>query len=171
MPVKVSISKRTAMYKVLIILGLLFSLPALAQNNLPDVKIKSLSGKEVSFDTIIEKGDTATVISFWATWCVPCITELETISDQLPAWRKHTPFKFVAISVDDARTSAKVRSFVRGKGWNFDFYNDPNNDLKRALNINDIPHILIIKKGSVIYQHTGYVPGNEDEVLAKLKSL
>lgn len=148
-----------------------FAMPCLAQNELPAAKIRTLAGTEVSFNTIAAAGDTATVVSFWATWCIPCITELETINDELPDLMKVVPLKFVAISIDDARTTAKVRSFAAGKGWDFIFYTDANNDLKRALNINDIPHILIIKKGQIVYQHTGYVPGNEEELYAKLKAL
>lgn len=159
------------MYKISIICCLLYSFPAIAQNNLPDIRVKASSGKEIIFNTIPAGGDTTTVVSFWATWCIPCVTELEIINDRLPAWKKSATFKFVAISLDDARTTAKVRSFVKGKGWDFDYFTDPNNDLKRALNINNIPYILIIKKGAVIYQHTGYIPGNEEELFAKIQGL
>ncbi|MEO7215924.1 TlpA disulfide reductase family protein [Mucilaginibacter sp.] len=159
------------MYKLLTVLIICFTLPCMAQSELPSVKIKALSGKEVAFNTLLAQGDTATIVSFWATWCLPCITELETINDDLPGLKKATPFKFLAISVDDARTTAKVRSFAAGKGWDFDFYTDANGDLKRALNINDIPYVMIIKKGIIVYQHTGYVPGNEEELYDKLKSL
>jgi cytochrome c biogenesis protein CcmG/thiol:disulfide interchange protein DsbE len=159
------------MYKLLALLMLGFTVPCMAQSELPSVKIKALSGKDIAFDTLLARGDTATVVSFWATWCLPCITELEAINDDLPALKKTMSFKIVAISVDDARTTAKVRSFAAGKGWDFDFYTDANGDLKRALNINDIPYVMIIKKGKVVYQHTGYVPGNEDELFDKLKSL
>ncbi len=155
----------------LLVLGLLtFAvIPALSQNTLPDVKIRNLDGKEVSFSSISSAKDTAIVISFWATWCVPCITEMETLNDQYSEKQKEIPFKILAVSIDDARTISKVKPFVRGRGWDFDFYTDSNHDLKRALNINDIPHILIIKNGSIVYQHTGYTPGNEEELYTKLK--
>jgi len=159
------------MYKILVVMCMCFVVPCRAQSKLPGVTIKTFSGKEVPFDTITANGDTATVVSFWATWCIPCVTELDIISDKLSSWEKDIPFKFIIISVDDARTSAKVRSFVAGRGWNFISYLDPNNDLKRALSINEIPSMLVIKKGSIVYQHNGYVPGNEDELLTKLKSL
>jgi peroxiredoxin len=110
-------------------------------------------------------------VSLWATWCIPCINELENIHEQYAERQKQTPFKIVAISIDDSRTSARVKSFVKGKGWTFDIYLDENSDLKRALNINDVPHVLIIKKGKIVYQHNGYVPGNEEELFEKLKSI
>jgi cytochrome c biogenesis protein CcmG, thiol:disulfide interchange protein DsbE len=152
----------------LVLLASSFSLAA--QNELPDVKIRELSGKEISFNTF-GNSDTAIIVSLWATWCIPCITELEAINDQYDERQKETPFKLIAISVDDTRTSSRVRSFVTGKGWEFPIYLDRNNDLKRALNIIDVPHTLIIKNGKIVYQHNGYVPGNEEELFAKLKSI
>ncbi len=147
------------------------SLSCFSQNELPDIKIKNLSGQEIAFSSISKNNDTAIIVSFWATWCVPCINELETISDQYHDRQKETPFKMIAISVDDTRTSSRVRAFVKGRGWDFDIYLDTNSDLKRALNINDVPHVLIIRNGKIIYQHNGYVPGNEEELFEKLKPI
>ena len=141
-----------------------------AQNSLPDTKIKSLAGNDVLFNSL-GNSDTAVIVSFWATWCIPCIQELNTIHDQYDERQKETPFRLVAISIDDSRTTQKVRPFVAGKGWPFEIYLDINSDLKRALNINDVPHILIIKNGKIVYQHNGYVNGNEEELFEKLKSL
>jgi len=159
------------MYRIFLILVFLFTLNVQAQSTLPAVKIRDFSGKDVLFDSTIAKGDTVTVVSFWATWCTPCITELDAINDQLPGWKKNAQFKFIALSVDDNRTIAMVRPLVKGKGWDFAFYTDANSQLKRALNVNDIPHTLIIKHGRIVYQHTGYISGDEDELFARLKSL
>ncbi|QNA44837.1 TlpA family protein disulfide reductase [Lacibacter sediminis] len=148
----------------IILLCLFYYTFGFAQTDLPQVKIKTLNGAEVGFAQLSANKDTALIVSFWATWCIPCITELETINDQLQERQLQTPFKLIAVSVDDTRSSARVPSFVKGRGWNFPIYLDTNSDLKRALNINDIPHILIIKNGKIIYQHTGYVPGNEEEL-------
>jgi thiol-disulfide isomerase/thioredoxin len=142
-----------------------------AQNSLPDTKIKSLQGNEVMFNSFGNTRDTAVIISFWATWCIPCIQELNTIHDQYEDRQKETPFRFIAISIDDARTMQKVKPFVAGKGWPYEIYLDVNSDLKRALNIIDVPHILIIKNGKIVYQHNGYVNGNEEELFEMLKKI
>lgn len=141
-----------------------------AQNVLPAVKIKTMTGDEILFDQAVNHGDTAVIVSFWATWCVPCIQELETISDQYEYRQKETPFKMMAISVDDSRTSGRVKAFVKGKGWPYLAYLDVNSDLKRSLNINDVPHVMIIKGGKIVYQHNGYIAGNEEELFENLKA-
>src|SRR5690349_8944816 len=96
----------------------------------PAAKIKDNAGKEISFSNLVaEKGDTAMIVCFWATWCIPCVTELNSINEYFNDRRITTPFKLLAISVDDERTVSKVKSFVKAKGWVFDVYLDANNDL------------------------------------------
>lgn len=153
------------------IVCVLISISALAQNDLPDTRIKSLAGTEFTFKAVCNTtNDTALIVSFWATWCIPCIQELEVISEQYSERQKETPFKLIAISVDDSRTTSRVKPFVKGRGWPFEIYLDVNSDLKRALNINDVPHVLIIKQGKIVYQHNGYVAGNEEVLFEKLKN-
>lgn len=142
------------------------------QENFPAVTIRSTSGKAVDFSELVAQSkDTVVVLSFWATWCVPCVTELDNISDLYNEWQQKLHFKFLAVSIDDSRTSQRVKPFVTGKGWPFDVYLDVNHDLKRALNVNDVPYVLVIKNNRVAYQHVGYVAGNEDELFEKIKAL
>lgn len=142
-----------------------------AQSGLPEVNIKDMKGNERSFAGLFEQlGDTPVIVSFWATWCGPCIKELEAINDNLEDWQKNTTFKLLAVSIDDSRTAGRVKPFVKGRGWTFDIFQDINNDLKRALNIPNVPHTLIIKNRKIIYQHDGYLPGNEEELIEKIRS-
>jgi cytochrome c biogenesis protein CcmG, thiol:disulfide interchange protein DsbE len=155
----------------LFILSCICCASAYGQSNLPTVKIKNMKGEEVAFNTLFNAdNDTAIIVSFWATWCGPCIKELEAIDENLEDWQKTVPVTIVAVSVDDARTSNRVKPFVKGRGWTFDIYQDVNNDLKRAFNIPNVPHTLVIKNGKIIFQHEGYVPGNEDEIIEKIKA-
>ena len=153
-----------------IITALIFTV-SFGQNDLPDVKLKTLTGDEIRFNTLGRNNDTILIVSLWATWCVPCIQELEAISEQYDDRQKETPFKLIAISIDDSRTAQRVKPFVKGRGWPFEIYLDINSDLKRALNINDVPHVFIIKNGKIVYQHNGYVAGNEEELFEKMKTL
>ena len=45
-------------------------------SEVPSVTIKGLSGENVDFSSVVKKGR-VTVVSFWATWCSPCIQELD----------------------------------------------------------------------------------------------
>jgi peroxiredoxin len=141
-----------------------------AQDNFTSVRLKTMSGKMVDFvDLIKEAKDTPVVVSFWATWCVPCLNELDNVNDEFEAWQADRPFKLYAVSVDDSRTVKRVKPFIQGKGWKFDVLMDVNSDLKRSLNITDVPHVMIIKNSSVVYRHTGYVVGEEENLRNEIK--
>jgi cytochrome c biogenesis protein CcmG, thiol:disulfide interchange protein DsbE len=161
------------MYKLLVFfLALGSCITVFSQNELPVVNIKTVTGQQKNFSEIVTaSSDTVLVVSMWANWCIPCLQELESISNQYEERQKEKPFKLIAVSIDDARTAKRVRSFAAGKGWQFDIYLDTNSDLKRALNVNDVPHLLIIKNGKIVHQQNGYVPGNEEELFEKIKSL
>jgi len=49
-----------------------------AQKSLPDVSIQELNGKKINIQDYADN-DKVTVLSFWATWCVPCKKELDNI--------------------------------------------------------------------------------------------
>lgn len=147
------------------------SFSASAQEKLPSIQIKDLLGNQIDASTISNDGKPM-VVSFWATWCKPCIRELNTISDEYIDWQDETGVKIVAVSIDDTRLSSKVRPFVTGQGWEYDVYLDENSELRRALNVNNIPHTFLLNgKGEVVWQHNGYIPGDEDhlyELITKL---
>ena len=145
---------------------------AFSQESLPSIKLKSISGKSVNLaDLAASTKDTAIVVSFWATWCIPCIVELEAINDTYSEKQAVKPFKFIGVSVDDSRTSQRVNPFIKGKGWQFDVLLDVNSELKRAINVTDVPHVVIIKNGKIVYRHTGYIAGEEDNLFEKIRTL
>lgn len=138
---------------------------------LPSVDLKTLDGKTINTKDIINDGKPI-IISLWATWCKPCVAELMAISDVYDEWVEETGVKMYAISIDDSKTSARVAPFVNGKGWEFVVLQDQNWDLKRALNIVDIPFLCILNgKGEIVWQHTSYAPGSENEVFEIVKKI
>ena len=140
-----------------------------AQKVLPKEFVKTLDNKTVSVQSFLDK---PLVISFWSTCCKPCISELSEIADVYDDWQDEVKFNFLAVSVDDARSVAKVKSLVNGKDWPFAVALDDNQAIKRALNVVAIPHIFVFnKKGDLVYEHQGYTPGSEDEVFEQLKKM
>ena len=82
-------------------------------------------------------------------------------------------FKVVAVSTDDSRSSAKVKPMVGGRGWtDFTILLDENSDLKRAMNVQTQPTVFVLDKdGNVVYTHTGYTPGSEEELFDQILKL
>ena len=159
------------------IITALFAIAAMvsvcAQNaKFPDnINIKTLDGQTVT-TSVIQNDGRPIIISFWATWCKPCNLELNTMKDVYPEWQEETGVKIVATSIDDARSTNRVKPHAEGKKWPYEIYLDPNQDLKRAMNVGDIPHTFIINgKGEIVYQHTSYVEGDEEDLIEKVREL
>tara|TARA_B100001094_G_C18132853_1_gene773280 strand:- start:385 stop:885 length:501 start_codon:yes stop_codon:yes gene_type:complete len=148
--------------KLLIVLFLITTQNTYSQNNIPSVNIKTLDGKPVNSRSIYNKNG-LTVYSFWATWCVPCINELDDIHKEIEKWNEAN-VKIVAISTDDSRTKRRIRPLISGKKWGFKILLDENQDLKRALNINGIPHTIVTNGNKIIYRRIGYKPGEENDL-------
>ena len=80
--------------------------------------------------------------------------------------------KIYSVSIDDSRSSSRVKPFVEGKGWEFETLLDVNSDLKRAMNVSNPPHTFLIDgKGKIVYQHSGYIDGSENELYKEIKKI
>lgn len=141
------------------ILFILLSVSSLSQNIVPNTKLKNLESEFIYTNDVLTKNNFY-IVSFWATWCIPCINELDAIADIYEELEKDN-IEVIAISTDDARTKKRVRPMINGKDWNFKILLDENHDLKRALNIVGIPHTIITKGTKIIYRRIGYSPGEE----------
>ncbi len=138
---------------------------------LPDATIQSLDGRPFSTGDIQNDGKPI-ILTFWATWCKPCMREHDAIHEVYEEWVEETGVKLYAISIDDARSSRRVLPMVRGKGWEFEVLLDPNGDLRRLMNVNIPPHVFILNGDrEVVWQHVGYLDGDEHtyiEIVEKL---
>ena len=136
---------------------------------LPGVQLKDLNGKPVNTAKLTNNGKPM-IISFWATWCKPCIRELKAIHELYPDWRDETGVRIIIVSIDDAQNAQKVKPMVDGMGWEYDVLLDPNGDFKRAMNVQSVPHVFVLDgKGNIVHNHSGYTDGAETELYELIK--
>lgn len=161
------------MRSIVLFLFLAMACSASAQETrqLPSVEVKKLDGTTFNTKDFSNDGKPI-VIDFWATWCKPCIEELNAIHEVYADWQKETGVKVIAISLDDARTMNRVAPFINGRNWTYENYIDPNGDLRRAMNVNMPPHTFLLNsKGEIVWQHVGFVEGNEEELYEQIKKV
>ncbi len=108
------------------------------------------------------------LLSFWATWCVPCIQEL-TVLDKLKKEYKGKPFEIVAVCTDGLMKKKDMHKILKkanitslevlvGKGESFDKYG-----------FNAIPTSFYVNpKGKIIDMGQGYSENLEEEIKKKL---
>lgn len=166
---------------ILVLAGTVFSANAqdqkkglekvLGEQKLPDLSLNDVNGKKINVSDFGKSGK-ITVLSFWATWCIPCKKELTNISDLYEEWQKKYNVQVVAVSIDDSRSAGKVKPYVESQRWTYQVLLDMNQDLKRDLNIQSVPFTVVVDaNGKVVSTHSGYVEGDEfvlEEELQKL---
>lgn len=141
-----------------------FAQESAAPSEAPSVQVKNIDGGAINFNSSIEKGK-ITIVSFWATWCGPCIKELQAIDEHYAEWQEKYNCKLVAVSIDDARNSRKVKPKVLAENWQYQIILDENMDLARAMNVNNPPMTFVYdQNGKLVHSHQGYMPGAEEEL-------
>lgn len=145
---------------------------AFAQNKtLPAVSVKTLEGQTINVQDLGKTGH-ITIISFWATWCSPCKKELDAVKDYYSEWQEKYGVELIAVSVDDARTAAKIPAMIQEKGWEYRILVDSNKNFQTAANIVSVPYTFLLdEKGNIVFEHSGYTPGDELELEEQIKLL
>lgn len=150
---------------------LALSICGLAFAQLPSVQLKDINGKTVDTGKLTNNGKPI-VISFFATYCKPCIRELKAIQEDYADWQDETGVRLILVSIDQGQDVQKVRPMVNGFGWEFEVLLDPDWTLKRALNVQEVPHVFVLDgNGKIVHNHQGYTDGQEDELYKLLKQL
>lgn len=156
---------------VVAILGL--ALPAFADDarpDAPDFTLRTLSGDRVKLSDYKGK---VVILSFWATWCAPCKQELPIIQALVD---KHGDkgLAALAINIDDPKTLAEARRFVKNRKLTIPVPVDGDSKVLASFNPRvALPFVqLIDRDGKRAASHTGFAAGAEktleEEILALL---
>jgi len=141
-----------------------------------DLYLQDIDGDEHSFqdylDEVREGGDKGAVfISFWAMWCEPCKQEMKALK---PVYEKYEDqnFHYLAINLDNPRSLAKVKAYVKAQKLPYDFWLDPNSEVFKKLNGQSMPYSLLVNRdGELIAKRTGYIAGDEHEIEEDIKKI
>ena len=141
----------------------------------PTFFLRTLEEESFFMSDTLEKGSPI-VLSFFATWCIPCREEipvLDSVRQQFPN------MKFYLIDVSGLNTNGKAMiedSLMVAKMINFlkvdmlvlmDIYGKT----AEKYNVKELPTLIVIDpKGMISYMHTGYKKGDENELISILKS-
>ena len=156
------------MKRIVVIVFALWS-ALIVQAVVPNVELKDVNGKTVKTEALVGNGKPV-IISFFATWCKPCMRELKAINELYDDWQDETDVEMYIVSIDQGQDSKKVKPMVDGFDWEYHVLLDPNGEFKRAMNVQSIPHMFIFdSKGKTVYNHVGYTDGDELEIRKYLK--
>ena len=159
---------------LLFVLLMLFGAPTTAAElntvrpQAPDFSLNQLNGE--SFSLSSTKGKVV-VVSFWATWCKPCLQELSFLKQVQKEYGKD--LTILAIATDDPNTISKVRMTVKQKRLTMPVLLDPQGSVMALLNPRGgLPFsVYIDKQGRVASTHDGFASGDEAQITAVIKTL
>ena len=125
----------------------------------------ALSTPDGSQGSIADIGkDKVTIVSFWATWCKPCKEEMKAVHamyDEL----KEQGVEYIAVSIDNTKTMAKVGPYINAKGYEFPVLIDPNREIFEVVNGTEVPYTLMYDAtGALRHKHDGYLDGDEERL-------
>ena len=135
----------------------------------PDFSLETLSGEEISLSDFEGK---VVLISFWATWCGPCLQELPHLDKMLEEF-KDEGLVVLAINTDGSDTRSSVRRVVKRKKFKMPILMDLDGAVSATLNPRGVnPYTIVIdRKGRIAEEHEGYSPGDEEETEELVKAL
>ena len=135
----------------------------------PTFQLKDLRGKRVNIKKLKGK---VVMISFWATWCVPCKRELD---DLAKLYKKHASegLEVLAIATDGPETFSAIRGVVKRHRWPFPVLPDKEGEATSILNPRgNVPFSMYVDRhGRLAHDHEGYAQGDAAMMAKKIKQL
>ena len=168
------------MFKRILIIYVLLSAGLHAElkvgDDAPTFFVRDLQEKSFFFSDTLKVGNPI-VLSFFATWCVPCRAEMPEL-DTLSQSYKDVNFYLINVSgLTQGNTKMKedpekVKMMVDKLGVNLKVLMDKYGKVAENYGVKSLPRLVLIdQKRKVHYIHDGYEAGDEDklkEVLDKL---
>ncbi len=131
-----------------------------------DFSLKDLRGGTVSLASLRGK---VVLLSFWATWCPPCVSEMPSMNRLYQELRSRG-FQVVAVSLD--RSAEGVKEYVDTKGIKFLVLMDEDNAVARRYKVFSTPTTFLIdRKGNIVERFYGEYDWQDRDVKAKIEKL
>lgn len=131
---------------------------------------KDNDGKPVSLED--ERGKPV-VMTFWASWCAPCLQELPILENLQKKVGKDR-IRVIAVNVDKDRGDY-LRIWKKIKDFQLLVTTDADKSLTKAFDVSSLPYMVLIdKQGKISSLHVGYgekmLPKFVDEINALLEA-
>ena len=152
------------MYRLFILFLLINNLNS--QSIFPNSKVQLINNNKTEIYNLTSD---VSFISFWATWCLPCLKEIDKLNEFID---EYDNVSVILINEDKPGDKVKVKSFVRSRNYpiddNYHIIFDFDKKLSRKFSAQPIPLTLILKDNKVVYRKRGFYVGDEVELRKEL---
>jgi thiol-disulfide isomerase/thioredoxin len=89
-----------------------------------------------------------TLVNIWATWCVPCRTEMPAM-EQVYQDYKERGFRIAAVSIDEG-SDDEVNEFTGNLGLTFDILHDRSGVIQKVYQTTGVPESFLVNGDGII---------------------
>lgn len=102
-----------------------------------------------SMKTLTDYRGDVILLNIWATWCIPCRTEMPSIEAVHQALGPKG-LKVVAVSVDNEGEEQKIRDFAREYQLSFEMLHDPSGSIEGIYRTTGVPETFVIARDGTV---------------------
>ena len=108
------------------------------------------------------------IINFWATWCPPCIAEMESLQKLYNTFSSNEEVEFLFVTHDPFK---KINTFKEKENYSFPAYRQITKE-PNVFNVSSIPRTFIIdKEGNILVDKTGASNWSSKKVVKLIERL
>lgn len=89
-----------------------------------------------------------TLVNIWATWCVPCRTEMPAMERVYDEY-KDRGFRIAAVSVDEGADDV-VNEFTESLALSFDILHDRSGKIQKVYQTTGVPESFLVNRDGII---------------------
>ena len=126
----------------------------------PPISATTMAGEPV---TLADYAGKVVLLNIWATWCVPCRTEMPSMQRLYDAVRDShggEGFEILAVSIDAplgqrdvaGRLGGDLKAFAHELDLTFPILHDPTGTIQRTYQTTGVPESFVIGKDGLIYK-------------------
>lgn len=123
------------------------------------------NGLNIDFN---EAKNKVVIINFWATWCPPCIAEMESLEELYQEFKENEQVLFLFVTHDSFQ---KTTAFKKNNNYHFPIFN-PISETPSSLESSSIPTTFILdKKGKIAVKKTGAANWSSESIIDLINGL
>jgi thiol-disulfide isomerase/thioredoxin len=132
----------------------------------PPLELQTFDGKPFNAKSL--KGHPV-LLEFWASWCVPCVQQMRSVSDLA---HKYSGHGLVVIGIDWMDDREAALEFLRKNNYRWLNLRDVKGKTAKSWMLNGVPLLAIIDSvGTIAYYHSDYQQPEESAILDALKKI
>lgn len=117
-----------------------------------------LKGTDNQAVAINYRGNSLTIVDYWATWCTPCIREIPELKNIYKKYKDRN-LNIISISVDESSALPKLKKFIDSLGMGWVNYWDENRKVTDQYKIFLFPtYFLLDEEGKIIARGNRLTP-------------